>query len=65
MIKGQCYSNLDDFQRRTWPSCFVEVPRVGDYIEATDGFILKIIRITHCMPKDSFGQPTIKIELYK
>lgn len=70
MIKGECFTFLDDFKRTTWPEIFAEVPKKGDWVESKSGKKLKVIDIIHC--EERLKEPTtsghyyipfIKIEL--
>jgi len=73
MIKGHCFTNLDDYKRVDWPRVFVVVPREGDQVESMDRKkILKVCGITHCSKKeiDKYSpidreEPYIEVELNK
>ena len=48
MIYGQCRTNLDKYKRETWPHEFVQVPLVGERVEAESSKnSLKVCCITH------------------
>ena len=49
MIKGHCFTNLDEGKRDQWPEEFVSVPRIGDRVEAKSGRTLKVVDVTHTM----------------
>ena len=73
MIKGTCYTNLDNYQRTKWPTEFVEVPKIGSFIESDGGAVLRVVSITHARTtvrdyKNTDGpvlthEPHIRIEL--
>ena len=72
MIRGICHTNLDSFRHATWPTEFVEVPRIGSSVEASSGASLKVVNITHAMIDvgdhgyyNTEMKPIIKIELNK
>ena len=73
MIKGICHTNLDEYQRETWPKVFVDVPKEGDYIRAKSGKELKVCKITHCFtfPDNHYvgdvekSTPYVRIELIR
>ena len=78
MIKGICHTNLDDYQRETWPEEFVAVPRKSSKIESKSGKTLRVVDVTHTTirvrqhndicnyvdPQFKY-EPYIKIELHK
>jgi len=43
----RCTTNLDDCKREQWPESFVCIPRVGDFVQAKSGTVLKVITVTH------------------
>lgn len=61
-INGYCKTNLDDYKREDWPTKFVAVPRVGDWVESKGGKILAVVKVTHRMVA---GEPSIAVELHK
>lgn len=68
MITGHCFTNLDEYRREEWPTCFVAVPRVGERIEAKESErSLRVVCVTHCERTSgaSRGMPTLKIELHR
>ncbi len=71
MIKAHCHTNLDAYQRETWPNLFYAIPNIGDRIESKSGKILKVVSVTHGMTWDRGSgprvepTPTIEIELHK
>jgi hypothetical protein len=70
MIRGYCFTNLDEFRGVEWPERFVAVPRVGECVQGkrVNGPgpgtmpVLKVVRVTHQW-KD--GQPCIEVELHR
>jgi len=62
MIKGKCYTNLDGFRNAKWPEVFVEVPRIGELVEAEGGKRLKVVGITHKVRKVESAIEQMKIE---
>jgi len=62
-IKARCFTNLDEYDRETWPTVFVTVPRIGERVEAESGRSLKVVCVTHCLPQPD--QPRLKIELHR
>jgi hypothetical protein len=81
MIKGHCFTNIDEAKNERWPKEFVALPRVGDSVEARSGRVLKVVEVTHTMitvrDHEEAGdlgvdyspiithEPRIKIELHK
>ena len=73
MIKGHCFTNLDDYKFVSWPEEFVALPRIDDRVQASSGVMLKVVGITHAMRaiRDDRGgdiigrEPFIKVELNK
>lgn len=66
-IRAECFTNLDDFRLAEWPTEFVALPRVGDYVEAIDGKRLRVVAITHSAPRDRCGdvRATVRLELHR
>lgn len=67
-IRAECHTNLDDFKRCEWPDEFLIVPRVGDYVQATGGEMLRVCAITHrTISPGRLGKPgpCILVELHK
>lgn len=75
MIQGRCRTNLDDFAREQWPTVFVAVPRVGEWVESVSSYPitrrkLRVCSVTHFMEnvgKDVYAkyEPRIEVELNK
>ena len=68
MIKGKCYTNLDDYKYEEWPTRFVAVPRIGERVEARSGQVLKVCSVTHTISETAYSyvvDPHIKVELTK
>lgn len=68
MIKGICRTNLDNFERETWPTNFCAVPRIGERVSAHSGKTLKVVSITHAEQVNlvrSLHEPRIIVELNK
>ncbi|KKN40823.1 hypothetical protein LCGC14_0729650 [marine sediment metagenome] len=70
MIKGYCHTNLDGYQRYSWPELFCSVPNIGDKVlTQCHEKSLKVVSITHLLGFE--GQPPnapypmIRIELHK
>lgn len=63
IIRGRCFTNLDEYHRETWPTAFAAVPRIGERVEAESGRALKVVSVTHIEPKRD--EPRIKVELHK
>lgn len=74
MIKAICHTNVDEGKTLTWPTEFVALPRVGEYVKAANGLCLKIVSITHIMKEKRIRyvkeecitiepEPMIEIEL--
>lgn len=64
MIKGHCFTNLDDYDC-SLVKVFAAVPRIGDYVTVTyKGNVsrLKVVSVQH-HEIDKF--PYLKIELHK
>ena len=73
LIKVQCHTNLDDYSREEWPTHLYN-PKVGDFVQAKSGKILKIFSITHLYNDATMGytshkyqmsSPALKVELHK
>jgi len=47
MIEGYCRTNLDEYKREEWPTVFVAVPRVGEWVQSKSNKILKVCRVVH------------------
>lgn len=45
-----------------WPTKFRYEPRMGEFVESTDGRRLKIIQVTH---REGDGGPVVELELGK
>lgn len=60
MIKAVCYTNLDKFKHKNWPTKFAAVPRVGDRVRAEGGVELKVVAVTWLCTQDC----DISIELH-
>lgn len=70
MIEAACRTNLDDYQREKWPTEFVALPRLGDWVEAESGVRLRVVGVTHRMDRPGPGQcgasvPVIEVELHR
>ena len=68
MIQGYCRTNLDGYERVTWPRVFAGVPQRGDYVQATKGGkILKVYSVTHysIIAESGVEHPRIEVELNK
>ena len=68
MVKGFCFTNLDEFKRCEWPVVFVAIPHVGDYVKASDEHVLRVVAITHgqrACKVAPFYEPYIRVELHK
>jgi hypothetical protein len=71
MIRGICFTNLDNYNNVAWPTKFVAVPEIGSSVESRGGAILKVVGITHATINratfterdDEPNTPIIKIEL--
>ena len=49
MITATCYTNLDKYKGSRWPSRFIELPKVGDFVRCRDTKLeLRVNRIIHC-----------------
>jgi len=70
MIHATCFTNLDGYERETWPTMFVEIPRVGEWVESDSGKSLRVVQITHRMGKplrrlSTEPRPEIRVELHR
>lgn len=76
MIRGHCFTNLDEWKREEWPTVFAAVPRVGECVRATSRRYLKVVRVTHYEHREMnpIGaiqspypriEPRIEVELHK
>ena len=68
MIKGHCFTNLDDYQKEDWPKMFVALPREGDWVEAKSRKRLRVCKVTHMeltSVDTGISGPFIKVELTK
>jgi len=70
LIRGICRTNLDEHKKDTWPTKFLEIPRIGDGICNARGFTLFVVKIIHreCFNNVicdlNIGDPFIEIELH-
>lgn len=63
MIKGYCFTNLDEYRTVDWPTMFCTVPRIGERVEATSSRMsLRVVGVTHCLFD---GEPRIRVELHR
>lgn len=46
MIPIVCRTNLDNYQRETWPRTLAFPPRVGDWIQSESRKLLRICEVT-------------------
>ena len=46
-IKGRCLHYIDDHELELFPTTFVDLPRVGDFVRSTKGTELQIAKIIH------------------
>jgi hypothetical protein len=67
MIRGVCYTNLDNYNRVKWPTRFAAVPKIGSSVEASSGVSLKVVNITHVNieTQNPHDPIMIKVELNK
>lgn len=67
MIRGICFTNLDNYHNVKWPIRFAVVPAIGSYVGANSGVSLKVVAITHVnIETENPHDPImIKIELHK
>jgi len=69
MIDVECYTNLDNYKQKIWPTKMTCRPLVGDLVQASCGYsLLKITGITHTMVMKEFQdciqkRPCLIIEL--
>jgi hypothetical protein len=66
MIRGYCRTNLDNYERESWPKEFVALPRKGDRVAAKSGKYLYVVGIQHEMRYSELGNPypIIEVELH-
>ncbi len=50
-MKYRCHTNIDDCKQKQWPTDFVVCPKIGDYVQSEDGYILKVVSITHTIKR--------------
>lgn len=70
MIRGDCFTNLDEFQGVDWPTMFAAVPRIGERVEGRriggpgpgTWPTLKVVGVTHVIRE---GRPEIRVELHR
>ncbi len=62
IIRGTCFTNLDEYRRENWPTAFIAVPRAGESVESTSGRSLRVVHVTHLESRRD--EPRIKIELH-
>jgi len=64
-ITGKVVTNLDKFQGEVWPPVFVDVPKIGSYIQSESGKILEVFSIKHCVVILGINEiePYIEIEV--
>jgi hypothetical protein len=62
MIRAACFTNVDKYKGRSWPTRFVAVPQIDDMVGEPNGMLLRVVRVTHM--QDQEGMPYIKVELH-
>ena len=65
IIHGRCHTNLDEWRGAKWPTKFVALPRVGDYVRGEQGDYrpwLRVVTVTHEWHN---GEPTVLVDLHK
>ena len=72
MIRGYCFTNLDEYQREEWPQTFAAIPHIGDRREAKSKRSLRVIAVTHYVANVVTGlsacpieEPRIRVELHR
>jgi hypothetical protein len=61
MIRGYCHTNLDAYKFEAFPTEFVAVPQIDDYVEAASQKKLRVVSITHRQDREG---PCLTIELH-
>jgi hypothetical protein len=56
------FTNLDLFERETWPTVFACKPQIGEFATAESGRYLRIVAIWHCVDKNK--DPYLRVELH-
>jgi hypothetical protein len=71
MIKGYCFTNLDDYKKEDWPDKFCIEPQIDHKVRSKSGIVLYIAVITHCiadcdlyMMNIKKDEPYLRIELH-
>ena len=75
-VKATCYTNLDDYRRTEWPTEFIVLPCVGDYVEGHGSDVrgmthpvLRVVNVTHGFRRHATlngePEPCIRLELHK
>ena len=63
-IPVHCHTNLDAYQRETFPRAMAVRPMIGDRVESISGKTLRIVDITHKTTGASNNDPCLYIELH-
>ena len=64
MIEGRCISNADEAKGKIFPKMFVAVPRVGEYVESSCGYRMKVASICYkVISIDGDYTPVVIVEL--
>ncbi len=57
MVKGECFTNLDNFRNEIWPSIFARVPNKGESVKSKTGKRLHVVNIIHSECERTSGEP--------
>ena len=65
LVKGRCYTNLDNFAYEVWPEVFIDTIKEGSLVRSGQNEKLKVIAITHSTytPTSGIHEPFLEIEL--
>ena len=59
-IKATCVVDMWNVGSDTWPTEFRVLPQMGDFVESTEGRVLKVIQVTH---KKGDYEPQVVLQL--
>lgn len=67
MIKGNCFTYIDEYKMAAWPTVFAAVPRIGERVAARNGASLRVVQVTHYEHESEAGthEPRIRVELHR
>lgn len=65
MIKATCFTNIDEFKTTEWPTAFVALLRVGDFVEGKGGPGMGRPKLRICAVTHRMDEPALLVELHR